>query len=103
MKLLTQELRQQLPKLYANESVKLDDIPIVCKFFTPWTQWTWYAAEFDGDDVFYGYICGHENEWGYFSLSELESIKGPVGLTIERDLYWKPRTFDELILHAHAR
>ena len=39
---------------------------------------------------------GLENEFGYFSLRELESIRGPFGLTIERDLYWTPKPIREI-------
>ena len=37
-----------------------------------------------------GYVCGSENESGYFRLSELEAARGPLGLAIERDLYFEP-------------
>jgi hypothetical protein len=30
-----------------------------------------------------------ESELGYFSLSELESVRGPFGLPIERDVYFR--------------
>jgi hypothetical protein len=88
MKLLTNELRQKLPPLYSaeNEANPL----VVCKFFTPDSSWTWYAIEFDGDDTFFGFVEGLENELGYFCLSELESVRGPFGLRIERDLYFQP-------------
>ena len=86
--LLTEALRQSLPSLYATESV--DNPTVHAKFFTPWTSWTWYATEFDGVDVFFGLVVGHEVELGYFSLKELESIRGPGGLRIERDLSFKP-------------
>lgn len=88
MELLTQELRQQLPPLYA--TAEQDDPLVVCMFFIPLAQWSWYPTEFDGEDTFFGLVIGHEAELGYFSLAELESIKGPFGLTIERDLYFKP-------------
>ena len=39
---------------------------------------------------------GLEKELGYVSLKELESVKGPMGLPIERDLCWKPRTLKEI-------
>jgi hypothetical protein len=42
----------------------------------------------DGDWLFFGLVDGMEREWGYFVLSELQSIKGPFGLTIERDLHY---------------
>ena len=88
MKLLTEELRKQFPKLYSTENVPTDEKVVIAKFFTPWTNWTWYATEFDGKDLFFGLVDGLEKEWGYFSLSELESISGPAGLKIERDIYF---------------
>ncbi len=88
MKLLTNELRHGLPPLYSAENEA--DPLIICKFFTPDSSWTWYAIEFDGDDIFFGLVEGLENELGYFSLSELERVRGPFGLPIERDLYFEP-------------
>ena len=44
------------------------------------------AFEFDGHDLFFGLVEGHVKELGYFSLSELQRVKGPMGLPIERDL-----------------
>lgn len=66
------------------------------KFFTPWSNWTWYATEFDGEDTFFGLVYGFERELGYFSLRELEKIRGPMGLCIERDLYFTPRKLSEI-------
>ncbi len=83
--LLDQETREWLPALYANEEQGLDAKALV-KFFTPDSSWTWYASEFDGEDVFFGLVTGHVAELGYFGLSELEEARGPLGLSIERDL-----------------
>lgn len=88
MKLLTDELRGRLPALYSTEEE--DDPVIQAKFFTPWSSWTWYAVEFDGEDIFFGLVQGLEEEWGYFSLRELEDAHGPAGLRIERDIYFEP-------------
>lgn len=96
MKLLTKELRKQFPLLYANENKPKEETKVIAKFFTPWTNWTWYATEFDGVDLFYGLIQGLEEEYGYFSLKELESIRGPFGLKIERDLYFKNKTLKDV-------
>lgn len=90
MMLLTKALTKQLPALYTCE--KTPDPKVVCKFFTPWSSWTWYAIEYDGRDTFFGYAdngCGG-GELGYFTLSELLSVKGPYGLKIERDLWFSP-------------
>ena len=42
-------------------------------------------------------VCCHDEEWGYFVLSELESVRGPAGLTIERDLHFSAAPFSEVI------
>jgi hypothetical protein len=34
-----------------------------------------------------------EDELGYFTLSELESVHGPLGLSVERDLQFEPTRF----------
>lgn len=94
MKLLTQEIRRQLPPLYSGEKNK--DPVVQVKYFTPWTNWTWYATEYDGNDIFFGVVDGLFVEWGYFSLNELEGIRGPCGLRIERDLYFKPRPVSQI-------
>jgi hypothetical protein len=97
MKLLTKELRNKFPKLYTNENKDAKDVKIIAKFFCPWNNWTWYATEFDGEDTFFGYVVGFENELGYFSLSELESVKGFGGLGIERDLHFGNKTLSDVM------
>src|SRR5947207_5571288 len=69
---------------------------VICKFFTPDAQWTWYALEFDGDDVFFGLVVGLEPELGYFLLSELTRARGPLGLPIERDVHFSPTRLSEV-------
>jgi hypothetical protein len=95
MKLLTNEIRRKLPPLGSTEEQGMDAIARV-KFFTPDSSWTWYATEFDGKDIFFGLVIGFEKELGTFSLSELESVRGPWGLPIERDRFFKPTPLAEL-------
>ena len=90
--LLDLESREKLPPLYSGEEKGLDALAQV-KFFTPDSNWTWYASEFDGNDLLFGLVIGYEIELGYFSLAELKSVKGPLGLLIERDLYYRPRHY----------
>ncbi len=94
MELLPKELLKQLPPLYSQENVS--DPMVICKFFYPDFDWTWYAVEFDGKDTFYGLVDGFEEELGYFSLSELLTNRGKLGLPIERDLYFKPCKLSEV-------
>jgi hypothetical protein len=94
--LLTEQLIRKLPRLYECEKQGLDALAQV-KFFTPDSNWTWYATEYDGEDVFFGLVVGHETELGYFSLSELLSVRGPLGLPVERDLYFIPKPLKDLM------
>lgn len=96
MKLLTKELRRQLPQLNTEDDTSLGDEMVIVKFFTPDAQWTWYATEFDGVDVFFGLVDGFEREFGTFSLQELSTLRGPLGLPIERDMYWTPKTLRQI-------
>ncbi|MCB9438390.1 MAG: DUF2958 domain-containing protein [Anaerolineales bacterium] len=95
MPLLDEESRAKLPPLYSNEELGMQAIAPV-KFFTPDSGWTWYPTEFDGKDLFFGLVAGLEVELGYFSLTELLSIRGSLGLPVERDLYYAPKTLEEL-------
>lgn len=95
MKLMTQEIRKALPELGSQDGLGLEQ-KVVVKFFTPWANWTWYATEFDGEDLFFGLVDGFEKELGYFSLSELESLSGPFGMKVERDLHFDKKKLSEL-------
>lgn len=99
--LLPAEIKEKLPKLYECEELGLLAIALL-KLFTPDSSWTWYASEFDGEDLFFGLVDGFETELGYFSLSELKEARGPLGLPIERDLFYQPKTLQEL-LDMHNR
>jgi hypothetical protein len=97
MELLTPEIREQLPKLYAQE--KEPDAIAHVKFFDPCGSWTWYVTEFDGEDTFFGLTQGFEEELGYFSLSELQEYRGKLGIGIERDLHFQPTPLSQLRSH----
>jgi hypothetical protein len=103
MQLLTQEIRKRLPPLYAQDGKGGKAIAYV-KYFTPSSSWTWYIsggspiteAGREVDFQFFGLVEGQRKELGYVMLSELESVRGPMGLPIERDLHWKPQTLAEI-------
>jgi len=77
MELLTKELEKQFPLLYSTEGTNPKDIKIIAKFFDPCSEWTWHAVEYDPTSrMFFGLVRGFETELGYFSLDELQSVKG---------------------------
>ncbi|OPL12635.1 MAG: hypothetical protein AVO34_06780 [Firmicutes bacterium ML8_F2] len=94
MKLLTEDLKKSLPSL---DEMRDDPDPMVhAKFFTPDAHWTWYIVAFDGKDIFHGFVDGDFPEAGDFALSELESIRGPLGLKVERDKYFVPKPLSKI-------
>jgi hypothetical protein len=96
MKLLTEELRKQLPPLYSQENV--EDPMVICKFFHPLSTMTWYAIEGEpvGDDfIFFGWVHSDFPELGYFSLNEMQAVH-VMGLGIERDLHFTPKKLSEV-------
>ena len=96
MKLLTKEIRTKLPPLGSTDRLPHDQVIVQAKFFTPDSSWTWFATEFDGEDTLFGLVSGFEVEMGHFSLTELEATRGPWGLPIERDLWFKPTPLSQL-------
>ncbi len=94
MKLLTKELLKKLPPIGAT-SEQIDPL-VICKFFYPDFHWSWYAIEFDGEDIFFGYVAGDFPELGNFSLSELQANCGQWGSPIERDKFFAPIPLSEV-------
>lgn len=96
MKLITKALEKQLPPLRSQDGKVYDALAIV-KIFDPCSQWTWFATEYDPQErMFFGLVIGHEKELGYFSLTELESVRNRWGLPLERDLHFKPTPLKEV-------
>lgn len=112
MKLVTKKIAEELPRIYSNDGKDKSEVPVVVKFFTPMSNWTWYATEADAlvdgewveltgenyenaDDIkFFGYVDGHFPELGYFTLSQLESVGG-VG--VERDRHFPDKTLEDVM------
>ena len=101
MKMITKAIEKQLPALYATDGQK--EKTAVTKFFNPCGGETWFVVEGEkkenGDWLFFGLVdfgdCQLGAEWGYFTLSELQSLRLPLGMKIERDLYWTPKTVSQ--------
>ena len=91
MKLITKAIEKKLlnTPIYSTDGNTVKDVLV--KFFNPCGAGTWYVfeAEKNGNDwEFFGLVDLYEKELGYFTLSELESIRLSFGLSIERDMYF---------------
>lgn len=86
--LLTQALRTHLRRNADLSAIAERDHRPVVKFFTPDAQATWLFTELAADqDTLFG-LCdlGHGTpELGYVSLAEIQAIRGPLRLLVERD------------------
>lgn len=93
MKLMTKEIERKLIKNHRSPKEKRLELKPVVKFFCPWGAATWLVSEYDPENRLFFGLCdlGQGVEIGYIDRDELEAIKGPFGLKIERDLWWTPK------------
>ena len=101
MQLLTKELIKRFAEVGRDEETPLEEKVIIAKFFNPTGAGTWYATEYDPEEeIFFGYVSifgDYNDEWGYFSLLELQNLQLPMGLSIERDLHFGEKKAGEVI------
>ena len=98
MKLLTKDIHERLAKngrireqLAEDGKAEADFIPVV-KLFTPDAGCTWLLTELDPEDTDIAFgLCDLGMgcpELGAVRISELESVRGPLGLGIERVIHF---------------
>ena len=95
MKLITDSLTEQLLANGRAQRAAMDkgddalDFKPVVKLFTPDAQCTWLLTELD-DGLLFG-LCDLGlgcPELGYVSLAELSTVRGKLGLPVERDRHF---------------
>ena len=87
---IPKDMAGKIPKLYATEQ-EADPLAVL-KYFTPDGSWTWFLTEYDPEQrLAFGFVISHERELGYFSLNEMEELRGPMGLPVERDVHFQPK------------
>ena len=103
MKLITKKIENVLSKypLYSQDN-KGENVVAICKFFLQGFTWYVLEAQKNGNDYeFFGIVDGLEKEYGYFTLSELQSLRGRWGLGVERDMYFEPTEVRNLSFNAN--
>lgn len=93
----TEHQLSEIPKLYEQEKIPLQDQIVHGHYFIGGTDW--YVTEFDGKDIFFGYAILNGDyfnaEWGYFSFGELKSLKVAF-MEVDFDQHWKKRPAKEV-------
>ncbi len=95
----SKERLSRMPRLYETEHIPAQNKIIHLHFFIGGCDW--YVAEYDGDDLFFGYAILNGDmqnaEWGYISYSELKSTSiTSVEVDCELEEYWTPKPFSEV-------
>lgn len=90
MKLLTKEILKALPGIGSMSEMKSEDVKVPLKLFNPCGSQSWFITEYNPETrEAFGYVTGMEtDELGYINMDELEALRLPFGLTIERDRHW---------------
>lgn len=80
--------KEQEPRKGTGEEI---DFKPVSKLFVPWGAATFLLTECDADGLAFGLsdLGFGEPELGYISICELAELRGPGGIHVEEDLYWK--------------
>ena len=96
----SKERLDRIPRLYETENIPLKDKLIHLHFFIGGCDW--YIAEYDGDDLFWGYAILNDDhecaEWGYISFGELKDIiiKGWLEIDFETEEIWTVKKASEI-------
>ena len=114
MKLLTKEITLKLVNNYTknqaamfDDTVELNDHKPVVKLFTPDAGCTWLLTELNPEDnVAFGLadLGLGQPELGYVSMDEIATVRGKLGLPVERDRHWQAnRTLSEYASLAYEK
>ncbi len=96
----SKERLDRIPRLYETENIPLRDKLIHLHFFIGGCDW--YVAEYDGDDLFFGYAILNDDhdcaEWGYISFRELKEVRigGCLEIDCETEEMWTVRKASEI-------
>ena len=97
MELLTKEIEKRFKEVGSQDGAK--DPIVIAKFFNPVGAGTWYATEYDPKErIFFGYVSifgDNCDEWGSFSLDELQELDCGYRLGIERDIHCGEKRISE--------
>ena len=101
MKLMTKEIKEKAQKQFDDGS-DMEQM-VVAKYFDAMGDWKWFLMNMDKDeDYCWGIVKGFAVEMGSFSMKELQDIKLPFGLGIERDVLFSSTPASELWKELNA-
>ena len=107
MKLLPKSIVKKIPTLDATTEIGIEEQFVYVKLFNPIGSGTWYITAYDqSENLAFGFVnLGDSDcaELGYISIDELESIRLPMGLNIERDLNFYKTPLIDIVNQVKGR
>lgn len=94
-RLMTAVIEARAPGLGATEG---QEAPTVCAHFLSCLNgWCWWMTEYDPEPrEAFGLAQGFADEWGYFSIAEMEELNRSKGFNvIDREGYFKSKPVSE--------
>tara|TARA_Y100000817_G_C16651966_1_gene453264 strand:- start:239 stop:706 length:468 start_codon:yes stop_codon:yes gene_type:complete len=100
--IMTREIEKALPAMYATDGIPLEEKTAYAKYFTPTSNWTWIAFEYDPKtrDIFGGVQSPNTyGQWelGYTNLDQLANARHKLGFPlVERDVSFTPKKVKDI-------
>lgn len=91
--MFTTELLKNIPALYSQDGKGKE--AIVYMHIEALNGWQWFITEYDGKELFFGYVKGFADEWGYIDKNEMEDIINNHLATINTN--FKPTALKDVI------
>ena len=92
MLLLTKEIKERLVKNFNDNEAAHGEkkFKAVVKLFNPVGRGYWFLTELNpANNMAFGGAFIHDWDLGGISIDEIQKVKGPLGLGIERDISFK--------------
>ena len=95
---LLRKVELDLFKKHGCQDGKGGDALVIARLFHPISSYTWYVTEYDSETGYlFGFVVGHEMEWG--TIASLHEMSNMVvhGLEVERDAWFTPKPLREAL------
>lgn len=104
MELLTREEKKRIPPFEMTQDTT--DPLVSVLLHMPTLDWTWYVIEYGGKNEVFALEERERAKWGFYSLEQLEDLRGPFGLRVQQVQRYRPMPLSAArheVLRRHFR
>ena len=96
MTLITEEQKQRFKEV--GDQTDVENPLVIARLFVPGGYLRWHVVEYYPETQgIYAYVTGAYEEWVAVCIADLENMKLPGTLKVERDKLFKETRFDTLV------